>query len=230
MDIINMDRLVNEENAGHNQGHASSFQHPFRTLICGSSGSGKSNLLLNLLLRPRYLYFDKLYLYAKTLNQSKYRYLAEQIQQKCALNKLDCSDFFFSSSDLDDVIALNELDPTVQNLIIFDDVLLEKNQSVISEYFVAGRHANCSVIYLSQSYFKTPQLVRLNCNYFCIYETTGNNLTELAKEHGGSLEPKVFKELFRKAVSDPYSFFLIDKKTRDKKMRYRRNFDHLLTT
>ena len=42
----------------------------FRMLVCGPSGSGKTNLLLDMIYRL--LYFDKLYLYAKNLQQSKY--------------------------------------------------------------------------------------------------------------------------------------------------------------
>ena len=42
----------------------------FRMLICGPSGSGKTNTLLHMILNL--LYFDKVYLYAKNLEQSKF--------------------------------------------------------------------------------------------------------------------------------------------------------------
>ena len=45
----------------------------FRMLICGPSGCGKTNLLLNMILQL--LHFDKVYLYAKNLDQSKYQFL-----------------------------------------------------------------------------------------------------------------------------------------------------------
>lgn len=43
----------------------------FRMLICAPSGSGKTNTLLFMLYNL--LYFDKIYLYAMNLEQSKYK-------------------------------------------------------------------------------------------------------------------------------------------------------------
>ena len=50
----------------------------FRMLICGPSGSGKTNVLLDMILRL--LYYDKIYLYAKNLEQSKYQRLLKTFQ------------------------------------------------------------------------------------------------------------------------------------------------------
>ena len=44
---------------------------PFGMLICSPSGGDKTNLLVDMLNRP--LYYDKIYLYAKNLQQSKYQ-------------------------------------------------------------------------------------------------------------------------------------------------------------
>ena len=44
----------------------------FRMLICGNSGSGKTNLLYHMLIVPL-LYYDEIYLYAKNLDQEKYQ-------------------------------------------------------------------------------------------------------------------------------------------------------------
>ena len=46
-----------------------------RMLICGPSGSGKTNTLLHMILNL--LYYDKMFLYAKNLEQSKYQKLLE---------------------------------------------------------------------------------------------------------------------------------------------------------
>ena len=41
----------------------------------------------------------------------------------------------------------------------------------------SGRHKNCSVIYLSQSYYPTPKDIRLNCSHFCIFDSPSANET-----------------------------------------------------
>ena len=47
--------------------------HPYRILITGGSGSGKTNALLNLINEQHDI--DKTYLYAKDLNKPRYEYL-----------------------------------------------------------------------------------------------------------------------------------------------------------
>ena len=70
----------------------------------------------------------------------------------------------------DKIIPINDIDyEDNQKLVIFDDYVCEKNQRQIVDYFVQGRHKNCSVIYLSQSFYKTPRDIRLNCSHYCIF-------------------------------------------------------------
>ena len=47
----------------------------FGLLICGGTGSGKTNLLLNLIFK--YLYYNKIYIYVKDLTESKYQMLQD---------------------------------------------------------------------------------------------------------------------------------------------------------
>ena len=52
----------------------------FRMLICGNSGSGKTNLLYHMLIEPL-LYYDEIYLYAKNLDQEKYQNLMKKMNE-----------------------------------------------------------------------------------------------------------------------------------------------------
>ena len=71
----------------------------------------------------------------------------------------------------DKIIPISDIDyEDNQKLVIFDDYVCEKNQRQIVDYFIQGRHKNCSVIYLSQSFYKTPRDIRLNCSHYCIYK------------------------------------------------------------
>ena len=120
----------------------------FRMLICGNSGCGKTNLLYHMLIEPM-VYCNKIYLYAKNLEQDKYQ------------NLMVCND---------KIIPINDLGyEDNQKLVIFDDYVCEKNQNKIIDYFLQERHKNCSVINLSQSFYKTPRDIRLNCSHYCIF-------------------------------------------------------------
>ena len=71
--MINFDNYVNENKTKHNKNWPYIPDHPYRTLIIGGSGSGKTNLLLYLI--ENQPDFNKIYLYAKDPYESKYQYL-----------------------------------------------------------------------------------------------------------------------------------------------------------
>ena len=51
---------------------------PYRMLIIGPSGSGKTNALLNLIQKDNDNFIDKIYLYAKDLDEPKYQFLIKK--------------------------------------------------------------------------------------------------------------------------------------------------------
>ena len=71
--MINFDEYVNENKIGHNKNWPYISNHPYRILIIGGSGSGKTNVLLNLIENQSDI--DKIYLYAKDPYEPKYQYL-----------------------------------------------------------------------------------------------------------------------------------------------------------
>ena len=100
----------------------------------------------------------------------------------------------------------NRLTDDNQKIVIFDDFVCERNQQPLIDYFIQGRHKNCSVIYLSQSYYKTPKNIRLNCSHFCVYEFPSNNEVSMICR-----ENNVGKEQYKRATKNPFSFLFIDK-------------------
>ena len=139
-------------------------------LMCGPSGCGKTNTLMHMIYK--FLFFDKIYLFSKNLEQQKYQQLLETfdpISEECGYDIVETSD--------DEIIPVSELDDDDQKIVIFGDFVCEKNQKPLIEYFIRGRHKNCSVIYLSQSYYLTPKDIRLNCSHFCSFDSPGVNET-----------------------------------------------------
>ena len=74
--MINFDNYVNENKTKHKNNWPYSSDHPYRILIIGGSGSGKTNLLLNLIENQPDI--DKIYLDAKDPYESKYQYLTNK--------------------------------------------------------------------------------------------------------------------------------------------------------
>ena len=135
-----------------------------RMLITSPRGGGKTNLLIDML--NRLLYFDKIYLYAKKLQQSKYQNLLKEFEP---ISREIGYDIIETSNDKK--IPLSEMPDDNQNIVIFDDYLNTgaKNDAEIRNYFTNSRNKNCSCIYLSQSYYGTDKTIRLNCSHHCIF-------------------------------------------------------------
>ena len=93
------------------------------------------------------------------------------------------------------IVPVENRENEAQRIVIFDDFVCEKNQKPLIDYFIRGRHKNCSVIYLSQSFYGTPQDIRLNCSHFCVYEFPSSNERNLI-----SRELSVDKEDYIKAT------------------------------
>ena len=75
--------------------------------------------------------------------------MAKDIREK---SDVECK-FYQSTEDVPDP---RELSSEKNNLMVFDDLLLEK-QNTCESYYVRGRHSNVECFYLAQNYFKHPR-------------------------------------------------------------------------
>ena len=81
----------------------------------------------------------------------------------------DKSDFeckLYESAE--DVPDPRELRSQKKNLMVFDDLLLEK-QNTCESCYVRGRHSNVDCFHLAQNYFNlSRQTIRENANFICL--------------------------------------------------------------
>ena len=104
----------------------------------------------------------------------------------------------YSNNSIKDV---DELENKLQKVVISDDYIYDKNQDQIIKYYIQGRHKNCSVIYLSQSYYKTDKNIRLTCDHFTLYEMSSDREERmLSKEIGVPIDK------YKKATKNQYHF------------------------
>ena len=77
--MINFDDYVNEKKTKCNENWSYIPNHPYRILTIGGSGSGKTNVLINLIENQPDI--DKIYLYAKDAYEAKHQYLIKILEK-----------------------------------------------------------------------------------------------------------------------------------------------------
>ena len=161
--MINLDNIVNNSNKGHNENWPYIPDHPYRVLIIGGSGSGKTNTLLNLINEQRDI--DKIYLYAKDLSESKYEHLIKNRENAGIKHLNDSKAFIEWSNTMNDVYEnIDSYNPKSKRkiLIVFDDMIADimtnkRFQSIIKELLIRCRKIKVSLVFITQSYFSVPK-------------------------------------------------------------------------
>lgn len=199
-------------------------QHPFRAIVFGASGSGKSNLLLNLLTKG--INFTKLYLYAPDLTEDKYMYLIKHFSE---IEKTTNTEILYLGTSIKDIVSVDELDKNEMNVVVFDDFLNAKNQDIVNDYMIRSRKKNTSVFYLAQVFHKIPKTIRDNSNYMFLFGVSSNReLNNISYTMASDLDIKDFKKIYIKATSIPYGFLMIDKRTTDNRLKYRSQLNGII--
>ena len=163
-------KMLNLDDSVSNKKKSSSENDdwPFRMLIIGPSDSGKTNTLLHLI--DKFHPIDKIYLYTKDTDEEKYQYLINKREQ-AGIKKLNEPHTFIEySNDINDVLEnINNYNKNRDKkvLIIFDDMIAdimrsEKFKAIVKELFIRCRKLNISIVFITQSYFRTPKDARLN--------------------------------------------------------------------
>ena len=215
--MINFDEYTNENKINHNPNWPYTPDHPYRILIIGGWGSGKTDTLLNLLENQPDI--DKIYLYVKDLYELKYQLLINKRESVGINHFKDSKAFIEYLNDMHDVYKkIDDYNPDKENkiLILFDDMIadmihVKKLNSIVTELFVRGRKLNISLVFITLSYFKVPTDVRLNTTHFLIAKNPNNReLQQITINHSSDINTKDFSDIYKKYTDKQHSFFVID--------------------
>ena len=184
-------------------------------LIIGPSGSGKTNALLNLIQKDNN-FIDKIYLYAKDLEEPKYQFLIEKRENAGINNLNDPNGFIEYSNTMDDVYDnIDDYNSKRKRkvLIVFDDMIADimtnkRFQAIIKELFIRCRKLNISLVFITQSYFSVPKEVRLNSTHCLIMKILNRReLQQIAINHSADIDYKDFLKIYRNCKKEPYFFY-----------------------
>ena len=193
------------------------FEIPFRSLVVAPSGSGKSNFITNLITlfcKGKEGTFDNIYIFCKCNTEPLYQYLSSKSKGLIEIYE-----------NLEKLPPINELKPSNQTLIIFDDMVTDiSKHSTIQEWFIRGRKRNASIMFLSQSYYSTPKIIRQNVNYLVVLKLGGTrDVNSILRECSIGLTKEQLLFMYNKSTKKKFDVFIINL-DRSGNERYRMNF------
>ena len=219
--VENFDKLIPQSNLNVCKRHGELLPNTIRAIFAGPSNCGKTNALFALLLNPNGLHFENVYIYSKSLNQPKYEFLSNLLNNVEGVG-------YFPYNDHETVISPN--DAKSNSVMIFDDVACEK-QNHIRNFFCMGRHHLIDSFYLCQTYTRIPKhLIRDNANFLIIFIMDEMNLKHLYNDHiNTDMKYNKFEQLCMHCCNDnKYGFIVIDKDRKLNDGRYKNGFDSFI--
>lgn len=211
----------------------------YRWCLCAPSGGGKTSVLLNSLLEMRN--WDKIYLVSSTLEQPKYKafisvlqkaqeFINNQLQKKLPRNaKYEPFKMLYTYGTLQEFLdegGIDLLNSQYRNVLILDDVLSElmmsKNNQVMTDIFIKLRHHNTSVAILTQGYINLPKIIRQNCNVFSLFGLNKRAIRSICLDLSGEVDTDELYTAYERCIStNKYAFLHISKQSPDVRTRYR---------
>jgi len=171
-------------------------------LICGGTGTGKTNALYSYLLetsKPKNGTFKHIFIVYKT-EEPLYEDLKEQLGKGIS--------FYKSITELPSVDEFP--DAIIDNfkhqyLIVFDDCVNDKDKNSyvkVKNYFTYGRKKSITLAYLSQSFFDADGFIRKQMSYLLLLSIKGRtDLNNILREYGSlQCEPKELYRIFKTAT------------------------------
>lgn len=201
--------------------HLHHLKIPFRMCIVAPSGSGKTNFLCNLI-----SLFSKgvrgTFQTITIITRNKDEPLYKWITSKC--------DQIIIKEGLSNTPPLDKYDKDFNHLLVWDDLVLSKDLSMVENYYIRARKFNVSCIFISQSYFKIPKIIRNNCSYMVLLKLSGQReVNIILSEFGLGITKDQLLALYQYATNEKFSPLIIDMEENADK-RYRKGFLEIIDT
>ena len=208
--------LDNAKNPNEEKHH---IKLPFRMAVSAPSGSGKTNFIMNLisLFSEGDGTFNDITVVTRNADEPLYNYL------KKIAPKIDVKEGVKSLPILD------KMNKKLNHLVIVDDLVLDKDQSPIINYYIRCRKLNCSIVYLSQSFYDIPSIIRKNCSYMVILKLGGlREVKDILRQFSLSVSKEQLLNMYEYATDEKLSPFLIDIEESNPLKKFRKGISKFL--
>lgn len=246
MQVENRGGLEVEEIKASKQSHIKPKKHfkcnellpqpPFLLLMAAPRYSGKTNLLINLLInKEMYCHkFDEVFIWSKSYdNDPKWSHVQfdEKYAEKHIFDKYSEKD----AQSLFEAIQERSKKSHVQTLFIFDDMMgdeIMKPQKIqmLDRIAATGRHFDISAVIIFQKFKKFSGIVRDNATNVIVFEQKNSTAIEqISEEYKGDLSKDEFLRIYQIATGEPFSFLHINLQV-PQNIRFRKNWNQIIHT
>ena len=196
--------------------HLHNLDVPFRMCIVAPSGSGKTNFLCNLIKDFSYGKgtFQDITIVTNNKDEPLYNWLT-------SLNPI-----IRVVEGMANTPKLQDFDKNENHLVIWDDLVLNKNQDQARNYYMMARKYGCSLCYLSQSYYSTDKFIRKNSIYLVLLYMGSSNREKKAilSEWAGDIPKDLVLEIYEDATKTHMSPLIIAGGKVDLDKKFRKEF------
>jgi len=225
MDIKKINK-PKDENLNLKELHPMLMKYFTNTLFIAPTGVGKTNLIINLLDRPRFYKnkFDKVILFSNTYHNDK-------IWKACKSIDEENVHVDYSDEKLEEIVdeqrqAIEDNEP-INTLIIFDDIIqqINKHSALINKLVMRNRHYYLTIWITTQKYSLVSPTIRNNISYYILFGIKNRKEKEfIINELSDNISEEDFIKMWDYALDDKnYNFMVISAKDKAEKM-YRKQF------
>jgi hypothetical protein len=202
---------------------------PLRGVILAPSGSGKTVLVANLILKVYRGCFERIYVFSPNVNVDQTWEAVKQYQSDVMkVRESDTEKLYYDHYNTDDLEKMIDTQSKVglhmkkqkhshffSVLVIVnvfaDDPSFSRHSKLLHSLFTRGRHNSISTIVSTQKCTAVAPIIRVNATFLCVYRLrTTKDLETFLEELSALVPRKELIEIYHLATKEPYSFLYIN--------------------
>lgn len=199
---------------------------PMRGIFLGPSGTGKTNMLGNMIINMYNGCFERIYIWSPSIGiDSTYQHIMDY--QSKNMETEDDKLYFnqYNEFELEKIIEMQRkvieyqksqnMNKLFSICIIIDDFAddtkFSRNSHMLHSLFTRGRHFGISTIVLTQKFNALAPIIRINASFLIVFKLRNQQeLDTLLNENSALVDKNTMLKIYKKATDEKYNFLYID--------------------
>jgi Cdc6-like AAA superfamily ATPase len=202
---------------------------PLRTIVLGPSGTGKTVVLVSMLLEQYRGTFSRIYVWSPSVwVDHTWRPVMQYSSRELGVDPEKDPTFFdeWDPNQLEKIIdqqmrltehAQSQRHKVLhQVVVVIDDFadrgeVMHRSGGVLDMLFARGRHAMISTIVASQKLRALSTMIRVNATSWVVFKLrNAKELQALLEELSAIYPPQILTEMYHRATAEKYSFWFVN--------------------